>query len=173
MTTTTAPDTPAPSTPRATGRRRAANAKARAGGKPAAKKPATVTSAAADRGAARKRATTKTKKKPAQTKPAARTKKKKAPARKGPVLAGVDRELAAIGQLDKDLANGGLAAMARALARELDSREHSLTSKASAARSLTGVLERLHAQTPPKAAPRDAVDELARWREERQRSAAA
>lgn len=117
-----------------------------------AKKTAAATAAATAKKAAAKSAA------PPKKKPAARKPATPKPA-VGAVLAGVNREIATLKKLDKDLANGALAATAQALAREIDNADNSSTSKATCARALADTLTALRAMAP-KSRPKDGVDEL-------------
>jgi hypothetical protein len=83
-------------------------------------------------------------------------------------LTAVDRDLE---RLPRDLAESGLAASARALARELD-RPNSATSKSMCARALHDALDRLRELAPPERKA-DRIDEVNRKREERRRAADA
>lgn len=102
-------------------------------------------------------------KKAAKKPPAKRSRVEKKTPAKTPeppsVVAAVDRDLAAIAKLDSRLAKSALAATATALARELDSKETSATSKATCARALVATLTELRAQLP-MAEEEDSVDEL-------------
>jgi hypothetical protein len=71
----------------------------------------------------------------------------------------VERELARIAKLDKELARGPYAASILALARELDDPENSATSKSMCARSLLDTLDRLR-ELAPSEEKDDQVDEL-------------
>jgi hypothetical protein len=107
--------------------------------------------------------------------PAKKAAEKKKPAASKPigaVLAGVNRELAALKKLDKDLANGALAATAQALAREIDNADTSPTSKATCARALADTMTALRAMAP-KSRPQDGVDELRDRRDARRAGRAA
>lgn len=84
-------------------------------------------------------------------------KKRAAVSRAVTVVASVKRDLAALG--DRTLERSGLAASALALARELDRRENSATSKAACARELREILGQLRELAPP-AVKGDGVDEL-------------
>jgi hypothetical protein len=77
----------------------------------------------------------------------------------GAVLLGVNREIAKLKKLDKDLATGALAATAQALARDIDSADTSPTSKATCARALADTLTALR-DMAPQARAQDGVDEL-------------
>lgn len=87
-------------------------------------------------------------------------------------LAALERDLKEIGRRDKDLAESGLAATARQLARELDNPKNSATSKSMCAKALMEALDRLRALAPPKEA-KDRVDDLASRRAKRRGEAAA
>jgi hypothetical protein len=100
---------------------------------------------------------TAAKPKTAAKKPGAKTTTRKPAA--GAVLLGVNRELAALKKLDKDLAIGALAATAKALAREIDDPDNSPTSKATCARALADTLTALRDMAPKNRA-QDGVDEL-------------
>jgi hypothetical protein len=75
------------------------------------------------------------------------------------VSAGVERDLAAIAVRDQALATSGLATVARALAREIDDRDNSATSKSMCAKALQDILAQLSELAPPEEA-RDGVDEI-------------
>lgn len=77
-------------------------------------------------------------------------------------LSAVDRDLAL---LPDELAQSGLAASARALARELD-RPNSATSKSMCARALHDALDRLRDLAPPRKT-HDRLDEVNEKREQR------
>ena len=68
--------------------------------------------------------------------------------------------------MPSDLATGGLAITALALAREIDSPTNSATSKSMCARSLLDTMDRLRALTPVDQEA-DGLDDLARRREAR------
>jgi hypothetical protein len=72
------------------------------------------------------------------------------------VLEAVERDLR---KLPTDLAKSALAASALALAREMDNRGNSATSKSMCSRSLLDTLDRLRELTPPSE-ENDALDEL-------------
>ena len=76
------------------------------------------------------------------------------------VLEAVDRDLARLRTVDSDLASSALALTARRLAGELDNAGNSATSKSMCAKALLDVLDRLRELTP-KAAEKDALDDLA------------
>lgn len=107
--------------------------------------------------------TAKTKTPPA--KPAAA-----APPARGAVLRGVEADLREIKKLKPELATGGLAMAAKALAREIDKTGNSATSKSMCARALTETLDRLRELAPPKKES-DRVDELTAAREARRAAA--
>src|SRR4051794_21630964 len=75
------------------------------------------------------------------------------------VVDAVQRDLAAIAKLDKDLARSGLAASALALAKELDNPENSATSKSMCARALTEQLDHLR-ELAPDEEKGDKLDDL-------------
>lgn len=81
------------------------------------------------------------------------------------VVRAVNRDLKALG--DRALATSALAETALSLAREMDKKDNSATSKSMCARALIEVLEQLRDLAPPK---RDAddIDDLASRRRERQ-----
>lgn len=87
------------------------------------------------------------------------------------VLESVERDLAAVGERDPVLAESGLAAAARQLAREMDG-DNSATSKAMCAKALMEALDRLR-ELAPAAKAEDRIDELAGKRTKRRASAAA
>ena len=99
-------------------------------------------------------------------------KRKASPAHTAPasgdltVLASVRQDLAEIAKADPALASSGLAALALALAREMDEPDNSATSKSMCAGQLRDVLDRLRELTPA-ADEKDALDDLARRRSER------
>jgi hypothetical protein len=82
--------------------------------------------------------------------------------RSGELVAAVKRDIA---KLPDDVANGGYAALAVALARELDN-PNSATSKSMCGRALLDTLNRLTELTPVKTGETQ-LDELARRRTER------
>lgn len=88
----------------------------------------------------------------------------------GPVEAGVERDIAALGS--EELATSGLAASALALAGLIDDPKNSATSKAQCQKALLDTLDRLRELAPPKV-ERDRVDEIAKRREQRLRKRAA
>jgi hypothetical protein len=143
----TARSTPAPSTARATGRRPAAARRAAPRGSGSA--------------AARKKKTPAKKK---ATKPKGSTGAQ--PASTTSVTASLDRDLKAIGKLDKALADSSLAAAARVLALELDNATNSATSKSMCARALAETLGQLRALLPADRKD-DKVDELSDRRAKR------
>lgn len=77
------------------------------------------------------------------------------------VESAVRRDLASIAARDKALAEGGLAASALALAREIDSATNSATSKSMCARALVETLNKLRELAPAKLED-DAIDDLRR-----------
>lgn len=66
------------------------------------------------------------------------------------VVAAVRRDLRAIGRLDRDLARGGLAAAALAMAVQLDDPDVEASAKASCARTLKTTMEKLMELAPSK-----------------------
>lgn len=84
------------------------------------------------------------------------------------VVAAVQRDLRAIAKRDKDLARSGLAALALALAKELDDPKNSLTSKGQAGRTLADALAELRELAPyePKD---DGIDKLVARRAKRRK----
>ena len=97
---------------------------------------------------------------------------KKRPVEPSTVLEAVDRDLDRLRAVDPVLASGGLALAARALARALDDPGNSATSKSMCAKTLLDMLDRLRELTP-KAAERDALDDLATRRAARLAGGAA
>lgn len=87
-----------------------------------------------------------------------------ATSRTGVVTRAVERDLAAL--VDRSLADTALAALALALAREIDDPENSATSKSMCARSMVDALERLRALEPP-AETKDGLDDLTARRSKR------
>lgn len=75
------------------------------------------------------------------------------------VQAAVQQELDAIAKRDKALAESALAALALAMAREIDNARNSATSKAMCAGRLHDAMDRLRELAPPKA-ERTRLDEL-------------
>lgn len=113
-----------------------------------------------NRGTPRRPAAKKTRaKKATPNKPPPKKKPAKPRTPTGPVLAAVKRDLAAIAKTDKELAAGALAASAQQLAREMDNKENSATSKAACARALVDTMAQLRALAP-KRANKDVVDDL-------------
>ena len=86
------------------------------------------------------------------------------------VLEAVEGDIAEIAKRDKALADSGLAAMAKQLARELDA-NNSATSKSMCARALMDALEKLRDLAPADDA-KDRVDELGARRDKRRSRAA-
>lgn len=87
------------------------------------------------------------------------------------VLESVERDLAEIAERDAKLAESGLAALAKQLAREMDE-NNSATSKSMCAKALMEALEKLRELSPAEKAD-DRVDELAGRRAERRARSAA
>ena len=83
----------------------------------------------------------------------------------GTVVEAVERDLAAIADVDPDLAISGLAALALALAREMDN-PNSATSKSMCAGQLRDTLDRLRELMPPEQETNE-IDELRARRERR------
>ena len=79
------------------------------------------------------------------------------------VVASVTRDLERLALVDADLANSGLAAAALALARDIDDRYNSATSKSMCAKALLDITDRLR-ELAPAEAERDELDDLARRR---------
>lgn len=71
----------------------------------------------------------------------------------------VERDLEAIAERDRALADSTMAAVARSLASELDSSSNSATSKSMCARELREVMAHLRDLTPEKAES-DPIDDL-------------
>lgn len=89
-------------------------------------------------------------------------KKKAAPAGPGrsvTVYASVKRDLSDLARVDPTLAASGLAASALALARMIDNKENSATSRSMCARELRETLDRLRELAPPEEVE-DGIDEL-------------
>lgn len=82
------------------------------------------------------------------------------------VLEGVIHDLAAIREMDEDLAAGALAGTAIALAFELENPYCSATAKSNCANSLASVLEQLRELVPVKTEG-DGLDELTAERQKR------
>lgn len=82
------------------------------------------------------------------------------------VVAAVQRDLGAIGEVAPDLASSGIAAAALALAAEIDDPNNSATSKSMCARALREALDRLRELMPP-AKERNKLDDLASRRTKR------
>jgi hypothetical protein len=82
------------------------------------------------------------------------------------VVAAVKRDLARIAKADKELARGGLAMSALALARELDDQDNSATSKSMCAKALGEALEQLRSKVPERQ-EKDKLDELSDRRAKR------
>lgn len=87
------------------------------------------------------------------------------------VLDAVDRDLAKVAKVAPDLAESGLAALAREMASQLDDVSNSATSKSMCAARLIDALERLRELTP-EGDEKDGVDELNARRAARRRTAA-
>ncbi|MBF6557028.1 MAG: hypothetical protein IVW52_12845 [Acidimicrobiales bacterium] len=85
----------------------------------------------------------------------------------GDVGRAVQRDLDAIAETSPNLATGGLAAMALALAQSIDSPRTSATAKSMCSRALVDALARLTAQIPPKEDHDDQIDDLASRRAHR------
>jgi hypothetical protein len=92
--------------------------------------------------------------------------------RRGPVEAGVARDIARITRRDPDLAEGGLAMAALEMARGMDNPNNSLTSKSMCGKTLADVLATLRSLAPPEA-KRDSIDDLAAARARRRQDAQA
>ncbi len=90
----------------------------------------------------------------------------------GPVEKATRHDLAALRKLDPALADGGAAAAAVAMAREIDDGENSATSKSMCTAKLIGILADLRALAPPERKV-DSIDRIAAQREKRQAAAAA
>lgn len=75
------------------------------------------------------------------------------------VQAAVERDLSTIATRDAGLAEGGIAAAALELARQLDDPDNSATSKAACSRALAEALAQLRGLVPPADAA-DRIDEL-------------
>ena len=88
------------------------------------------------------------------------------------VLESVESDIAEIAKRDKALADSGLAALAKQLAKELDSTGNSATSKSMCAKALMEALEKLRQLAPAESA-NDRVDELAGRRAKRRARSAA
>ncbi len=82
------------------------------------------------------------------------------------VVDGAEREIKAIRDRDKPLAEFALAASAVALAREIENPYNSATSKSMCAREMRDTLDRLRELVPPER-QEDAIDRLARKRTRR------
>lgn len=133
------------------------------------RKPAKPTAKAAAKQAARKPAPRKAAPKPApKAKPKARTRRPPAaPQRElGKVETGVEQDIRELARRKKSLGTGGLAASARALAREMDVPKNSATSKSMCARALAETLQRLRDLAPPLEEA-DGIDDLASRRSAR------
>lgn len=96
-------------------------------------------------------------------KPATKARKPRSDRR---VVTAVRAELRDLAKRDPVLAASSLAATALALARELDNREHSLTSRTNSARAMLDIFNRLR-ELAPEAEEKTALDELAERRAER------
>ena len=81
------------------------------------------------------------------------------PLREMKVLDAVERDLEAIEKLDPELARSGLAASALAVARELDDRSNSATSRSMCAKALIDTLDRLR-ELAPEPEEGDQLDDL-------------
>jgi hypothetical protein len=88
------------------------------------------------------------------------------------VVDAVRAELAEIAKFDPKLAEGGRAAGALVLARDLDDPGNSATSHSMCQRALNETLDRLHELAPEKKET-DQVDEIGKRRAKRRRRAAA
>lgn len=88
------------------------------------------------------------------------------------VVAGVERDLAAIAKIDAALANSALATTALMLAESMDDPGNSATSKSMCARALVDVLEQLRELTP-EGEQKDGVDDLSARRARRLGGAAS
>lgn len=86
------------------------------------------------------------------------------------VVEATEREVAALGERAPEVGGSALASAAVALAYELTNPFNSATSKSMCARELREAMARLRELAPPKA-ERDRIDEVARKREARRRSA--
>jgi hypothetical protein len=85
------------------------------------------------------------------------------------VVASVQRDIEALAKREARLGSSGLAALALALAREMDAK-NSATSKSMCARALAETLERLEALAPVEEIS-DALDDLAARRTKRRNTA--
>jgi RNA 3'-terminal phosphate cyclase len=84
----------------------------------------------------------------------------------GTVVAAVQRDLAALRQVDAKLADSALAATALELAKQLDEGENSATSKSMCARTLQEIMKELRALAPAEREA-DGIDDLAARRASR------
>lgn len=82
------------------------------------------------------------------------------------VAAAVTRDLAALARRAPELAAGGLAVAALALAAEIDEPGNSATSKSMCARAMYDALEKLAAMAPPEQEA-DRIDDLSARRSKR------
>lgn len=105
---------------------------------------------------------------------AKQTRKRKRAAKPKPLTTvdAVKRDLTAIGKRDAELARSGLAASALALAREIDEKANSATSKSNCARAMLETLDRLRALAPTEKES-DRVDDLSARRAARRKGKAA
>lgn len=87
------------------------------------------------------------------------------------VVEAVERDLKKIAERHPDVANSGLAATARALAKEIDDSDNSATSKSMCAKSLQDHLAQLRELAPTEEG-RDGIDDIAAQRVARLKRAA-
>lgn len=84
----------------------------------------------------------------------------------GPVETAVDRDLARVAASSPDLASGGLGAMAKAIAAQIDNPKASPTSKSMLSRVLLDTLVKLFDMAPEEVRS-DGIDELVKARAKR------
>lgn len=87
------------------------------------------------------------------------------------VTRAVEIELEQLAERDPQLADGAIAATALALAAMLDDRDGAATAKATCARALTEIMEKLRAMAPEERG--DGIDDLASRRAARRARGAA